>query len=327
MTSPLLDKNKNKCIKHCGVRKTMRGEFPSAGTIKTVYARMFCKRWSCPVCGPRKAWRMQQDIAEAAKEHNLDRLMTLTLDPKKVKGPPLKHLNDSWAKLRMAFKRKFKQSVSFIAVNEYHKSGMPHKHVLVDHYIHQAWLSNKWQKLGGGKIVDIRKITDIDNMAKYVGKYLGKDVLIEAPKGSRRVSTSQNIKLNDKVSEGNWSVDEAEVDQVFEAQKESVENEVRDKNNRLVSFERTRNVDFTHWGWPNDRPIYDLDKVPTPPGFDPEFFEIIAYRDLNAEALAKQEKESTDDQSFVVRPCFQQGTALGGFFNSVTDKALGGLCA
>lgn len=316
MTSPSLDKNKNNCINPCGY-KTMTGVIEGVSTVRHVTARMYCKRWSCTYCGPRRAWMYQQLIAERAIDFKLDRFMTLTLDPKKIKGDPYKHLNESWRKLREAFRRKFGKSVSYIAITEEHKSGIPHKHILVDHYIHQKWLSSKWDKLGGGRMVDIRKIKDIQNMARYVGKYLTKDVLLSCPKGTRRVTTSQNIKLRKKSSEGSWTVSDVNMEKLLEHQKHRAENIVMEKSGRLKSFETSRPIDLTPWGVPNDRPAIQEGDRALFPELPEEHWELIATFERDD---LKYETGSS------IRKSIQPGTTLGRLFHSRTTQALGGLC-
>jgi hypothetical protein len=50
---------------------------------------------------------------------------------------------------------------------------------------------------GGGWHVDIRYV-DVHRIPNYVSKYLSKDLLMSAPKGSRRVTTSRAIHLFEK---------------------------------------------------------------------------------------------------------------------------------
>ena len=285
------------------------------GVIKRIYARIYCKMWSCPYCGPRKAWLYQQLIAQKAQEHGLDRFMTLTLDPKKIKGDPYKHLNKSWGKLRTALRRKLGKSITYIAITEEHKSGVPHKHILVDHFIHQGWLSNKWSSLGGGPMVDIRKIKDLKNMVRYVGKYLTKDILISAPKGTRRITTSQNIKLREKLKQGVWSITDRKLETLFDIQKRNAENIITNKDGRLNSFEINTPLDLTHFEVPNDRPLIeegDREKFPE----IPDYWVLIAKY---------EKKEHQNETSSHVCQGFEQRAAAGWIFNSRSIEALGGI--
>jgi hypothetical protein len=239
-----LDKKKNNCITHpCGHGISFRGVVERDGIRYTVHSRYYCKRWGCKECGPRQAWLLQQRIAAVSKERDLSRMLTLTLDPKKVDGDPYAHLNESWRKLREAFRREFGHSISFVAVNEYQKNGMPHKHVLVDRYLRQQWVKYRWKRLGGGHQVDIRRIKKMDDPARYICKYLTKGVLINAPKGRKRVTTSRDIKLRDRATSGEWTLCEAELDGIFERAQASATNVVRRKDGRLRSFEIPDTVD------------------------------------------------------------------------------------
>jgi hypothetical protein len=71
-------------------------------------------------------------------------------------------------------------------------------------------VSKAWSELGGGEIVDIRKIDRADKAAHYVGKYLTKDALSGLPDGIQRYNSSQDITLDvrgDKDdSDGDWSL-------------------------------------------------------------------------------------------------------------------------
>lgn len=73
--------------------------------------------------------------------------------------------------MRVVLARRFGASVNFIVVLEFQKSGLAHLHVLLGVYIPQAWLSEAWQSIGGGRIVDIRFV-DVHRVAGYLACYL-----------------------------------------------------------------------------------------------------------------------------------------------------------
>jgi len=87
--------------------------------------------------------------------------------------------------------------VQFISVLEFQKNGSPHLHLLIDRWIEWKWLQTVWQALGGGLFVNI-KFVDIHRVAAYLSKYLTKDLLLSAPKGTRRITSSRNIQLLEK---------------------------------------------------------------------------------------------------------------------------------
>ncbi|MHB0886576.1 MAG: hypothetical protein ACYC41_11930 [Bacillota bacterium] len=56
------------------------------------------------------------------------------------------------------------------------KGGMTHLHILQKgDFIPQAWLSSEWEKLGGGRVVDIRAVHEDAGVARYIFKYALKD--------------------------------------------------------------------------------------------------------------------------------------------------------
>jgi hypothetical protein len=128
----------------------------------------------------------------------LQRFVTLTLDPKKIpeKIPSDRYLRETWRKMRVLLARKFGASIPFIAVLEFQKSGIAHLHALVGIYIPQAWLSEAWQSVGGGKIVDIRYV-DVHRVSAYLTRYLASDkiehTLSFLPLRARIFSTSRSI--------------------------------------------------------------------------------------------------------------------------------------
>lgn len=87
-------------------------------------------------------------------------MATLTLDPKRIpkseRGRTDRYIRECWRKMRVLLSRKFGESLPFVAVLEFQENGRAHLHVLLGVYVPQAWLSQAWQSIGGGKIVDIR---------------------------------------------------------------------------------------------------------------------------------------------------------------------------
>ena len=186
------------------------GKWTMVGSVdgKHRYVRQRCKSYSCPRCGPRKARYIRYRIAEFATEHRLQRLATLTLDPKKL--PPglsqkeqVQYLRECWRGMRVYLKRKLKRSAMFICVLEFQKNGRPHLHVLVDAYLPKDWLLRSWQALGGG-YTDIRFV-DIHRVSAYLSKYMTKDWLEDFPVNCRRITASRGLVFFDrKRARGEW---------------------------------------------------------------------------------------------------------------------------
>lgn len=211
------------------------------------FVRLRCKCWSCSLCGPRKATRYRAQILRAMSRHKLHRFLTLTLDVHKfasqeelttyeehfkahksmgkacrcatcleLQKRSIAHIRKCWNKLRYYMLRRFKVAPTFIAVLEFQKeTGMAHLHIVVDRYIEQSWIKESWQTLGGGQHVDIRHV-DVHRAAAYLSKYLSKDMLLSAPSGMRRVSTSRSVRLDQKkASEYQWKVLDLSIDSFF----------------------------------------------------------------------------------------------------------------
>jgi len=172
-----------------------------------IFHRLNCKTWGCPFCGPRKAKRYKYLIAQAAEREQLTRFLTLTLDPTLIEGDSVRYLRRVFDKFRLYLRRKYQASVRYIAVLEFHKSGIAHLHVLVDRFIPWDWIKESWSALGGGRVVYI-KYVDVHRIARYLSKYLTKELLQSAPKRSRRVTTSRSIRLTEKPNktDGGWTL-------------------------------------------------------------------------------------------------------------------------
>ena len=198
--------NRNKALgrgKHCG-RFTVYGQAPNSSERR--YHRVNCKCWKCSYCGPRRAKRYKHAIRVTAEALRLCRFITLTLDPKKIKGNPVRYLNEAFSKLRVYLQRHHGGSPQYIRILEFQKNGNPHFHILVDRYIEIEWIRTAWVAVGGGFMVDIQFV-DVHRVSRYLSKYLTKDLLMSAPLRSRRVTTSRGIKLFAKTStETTWTL-------------------------------------------------------------------------------------------------------------------------
>jgi hypothetical protein len=165
------------------------------------YIRLNCKCWDCPYCGPRRAKRYRRAIGVWAEKLGLNRFLTLTLDPKKLdREDSTKYLKRTWAKLRSLIHRKYGKALPYICVLEYQKNGTAHLHILLNQRVEIDWLKEKWQAVGGGWNVWI-KMVSIRRIVNYVSKYLSKDLMLSAPKGARRVTTSRDIRMFEKAAQ------------------------------------------------------------------------------------------------------------------------------
>jgi hypothetical protein len=137
-------------------------------------------------------------IRQAAERLKLRTLLTLTLDPSKLHGEDsTKYINEVFADFRVYLRRRLRYAPPYIRVLEYQKNGNAHLHVLLNCYLPQSWVSETWSVLGGGRIVDIKRV-DMHRVSRYLSKYLTKEMLLDAPKRARRVTTSNGIRLLEK---------------------------------------------------------------------------------------------------------------------------------
>lgn len=292
MPSPTsLDSKKNNCNRACGNRVAV-GTVEQDGKRFAFYARIYCKRWKCPYCGPRRASELVRSIAKEAKEKGLSRLLTLTLDPKKIgDADPFQLIRDTWRKFRVYLKRELGGSPAFIAIMERHKSGLPHLHVLLDQYVRQAWISASWDRLGGGRIAHIEHVADLDRVGWYLGKYLAKDALLGLPPGMKRFTCSRGIKLRERVEPGSWKLLDGTMEAAIRRHNRQIAKEIRDADGNVKAFLVPQGLDSSAKEAASDEPpARKYGPEDYPPGFGPEEWELLwtgpagegydAWRDL-----------------------------------------------
>lgn len=106
--------------------------------------------------------------------------MTLTVNSKNYDCPDdaAADLKKGLRLLRLSLKRHPRlRNFEFIAVFEQHESGWPHLHLLCRaKYIPWRWLRQRWKSVTGSYQLDIRKIKGGRDAARYVAKYIGKDL-------------------------------------------------------------------------------------------------------------------------------------------------------
>jgi len=228
--------NRNKQLgrgKHCG-KYTVRGRTPNSP--ETHFHRVNCKSWSCSYCGPRRAKRYKHAIRATAEKLQLRRFLTLTLDPKKIEGDPVRYLNALFAKLRVYLRREYRVAPQYIRILEFQKNGNPHFHILIDRYIAREWIQAAWVAVGGGWMVDIRYV-DVHRVSRYLSKYLTKELLMSAPLRSRRVTTSRGIKLLEKApTETTWLLIKVPISRLIEVYAIDVTTSAFDEDGLLESF-------------------------------------------------------------------------------------------
>jgi hypothetical protein len=236
-SSSLDSKEHNRNSRVCGSLWSVHGPVGYLESVRHRYTRLWCKRWTCSHCGGQKATRLCRAIIGKAKEHDLRRLLTLTLIPGTcMPEESIAYLRKCWAKFRVSLERLLGSSISFIAVIELQRSGYAHLHALIDRYIDQSWISDKWHSLGGGFIVDIR-LVNIQRVAPYLAKYLTMEIFLGMfKKRQRRYTTSRNIKLFATEKTG-WRITKAPLEAIYHQVSVPVNAHVYSPDGRLDAFE------------------------------------------------------------------------------------------
>jgi hypothetical protein len=217
--------------RYCGIWTV----FGSDG-VRRRFIRVNCKTWDCSYCGPRKAKRYRFLIGQLAEREQLTRFLTLTLDPSLIEGESVPYLRGVFNKFRLYLRRKYGAPVKYIAVLEFHKSGIAHLHLLVDRFIPWDWIRQSWSALGGGQVVFI-KYVDVHRIARYLSKYLTKELLLSAPKRTRRVTTSRSLHLIEKKdAETGWTLVKLSIFYLFSRFAQTAEFIQLDQEGVLESF-------------------------------------------------------------------------------------------
>lgn len=156
-------------------------------------APVVCKRWSCPECAKRNRWRVIRESIEGKPKA----MLTLTVSSEQHESPAAaaETIKNGLRNLRLSLRRhpRFKD-FEFIAIFEKHKSGYPHLHLLIrGSFIPWKWLRKRWEEITGSTHIDIRKIKGTKDAARYVAKYLGKD--LTKFEGCKRYWRSHNYSL------------------------------------------------------------------------------------------------------------------------------------
>lgn len=208
--------------------------------------RIFCKSYSCPYCGPKKAILMRSLISKAIEKYKLITFATLTLDQTKCfKEDSARHIKKCWNKFRILQKRNFKRSIKYISVLEFQKNGYAHLHILFDSYINHSWLKQTWSSVAGGSIVDIKKING--GLEKYLCKYLVKTFNENAGRGTRLIATSQEIKLKSLIPKSDLKYRFINTDQK-EARgilKKYIQSDIADKKGYIQGFTSSKALNIT----------------------------------------------------------------------------------
>lgn len=135
-----------------------------------------CGAWTCERCRPKRVWRLILEICRG----DPNRLLTLTTRfvEDGDKDAEAARQADCFKRLCKRYRREFRgKELEFFVVREAQENGWPHLHVaLRSSYIPWEWLTARWQELSGSPGVFINTIWAGHGSAKYLAKYMGKDL-------------------------------------------------------------------------------------------------------------------------------------------------------
>lgn len=131
-----------------------------------------CNQWSCRKCAELKVKR----IAFRTNHAKPNRLLTLTIDPEKY-STPREAFEDTSPKVSVLIRQlrpRFGE-IEYLRVTELTVAGWPHYHLLVrSGYLPHPVVRDRWEKLTGATIVDLRQVHNRFRTYTYLVKYLTK---------------------------------------------------------------------------------------------------------------------------------------------------------
>lgn len=152
------------------------------------YAPFRCGHVSCYDERCRKLFHARRIrlVDALVKEYGLIRFFTLTIPQDHDIVKTWAEIHHTWSKFRWRMSRMHKSLWRFVAVLEEHKSGYPHIHGFTSVWMKQAQWSDLWVASGGGPVVWIEQVRDIETASEYltkqldVSRYIGKQELAGA---------------------------------------------------------------------------------------------------------------------------------------------------
>lgn len=161
------------------------GRYAFANVREGTYTRNRCGSRSCKYkqCREKYAWKRIKEITELVEDNDLNRFLTLTLNP--ANFPTVKdawgQIPKIWDKMAKRMRRAF-PGIKYVMILEKHKrNDRPHIHGFVNRYIPVQWLWKNWSEVGGGEGGYIENVsssvTAYVTKQLHVAKYVGKDNL------------------------------------------------------------------------------------------------------------------------------------------------------
>lgn len=148
-----------------------------------------CKKYACPVCGPRKAYKLRKALENKFDTLPYLRLFTFNFRTSIFSNPQHAILRSSevWRRFINNVRRDKTlhhslRNFQYVKMVEFTKKGYPHYHVLTDRYLPVGILANHWRHAinivchnsGYNGSVNAKGIKTSKNGAYYVVKYVMK---------------------------------------------------------------------------------------------------------------------------------------------------------
>jgi len=134
-----------------------------------------CRSWGCETCAPVRKDRLEIQLRLGRP----NRFLTLTCRPRPGQTPYQRRIimGEAFPLLMRRIHRKTGKKPEYGVIVEATKQGEPHFHVALRcEYISKRLLKKWWLELTGAFIVDVAAVTDAKGGAKYLTKYLGKEL-------------------------------------------------------------------------------------------------------------------------------------------------------
>lgn len=184
----------------CGMYKSAKMRVTGNQLLEVIFSKIPCNSWCCPVCSVRKALRLKYWLREIIELNNLDRFITLTLDPKKI---PVEYQNDTHRYITKLFNHfltvlrrkkypywmasqnryfyfdlsKATEKLKYVWVIEFQKkTHNAHMHILTNQYLPAVVIRKIWEDIGGGTQMRLEKVISTKGISNYITDYLVKGI-------------------------------------------------------------------------------------------------------------------------------------------------------
>lgn len=175
------------------VNKKTREACPNLGIYHIVntttgeIVQLPCKKYACPVCGPRKAYKLRKALENRFDTMDYMRLFTFNFRTTIFKNPKhaILRASEVWRRFINNVRRDKTlhhslRDFQYIKMIEFTKAGYPHYHVLTDRYLPVGILANHWRHAinivchnsGYNGSVNAKGIKTSKNASRYVVKYV-----------------------------------------------------------------------------------------------------------------------------------------------------------